>query len=254
MKRFPRPLTLALATLVTLLAVPAWGQTKELVCYSDAFAPYVIVEGSHIRGIDVDTIAEAGKRVGIKVSFKTLPWVRLEREIALGAASPVECAFAYTLTTAREAYMDFTTAPLKLTELVLFTRRGAFETFHNFEMLKGKSIGIRRGFKVPAALATLVGQGSIKLEEVNDDLQNFEKLKRGRLDAVLSNHEVGNETIRQMKTADLVALSPPVQVTPTYLVFNKAKDLKALVPLFNKGLKSVMDDGTHKKIQARYRP
>jgi len=241
------------ATAVTILSAPAWGQAKELVCYSDVFAPYVIVEGPNIRGIDVDTVTEAGKRVGIKVSFKTLPWVRLEREIALGNDSQVECAFAYTLTPAREAYMDFTSSPIKLTELVLFARRGSFDSFHDFDMLKGKSIGIRRGFKVPAALATLVSQGSIKLEEVNDDLQNFEKLKRGRLDAVLSNHEVGDETIRQMKTSDLVALSPPVLVTPTYLVFNKAKNLSTLVPLFNKGLKAVMDDGTHKKIRARYR-
>ena len=253
MNPFTSTLKRAFATMAALLAASVWGQTKELVCYSDAFAPYVIVESGNIRGIDVDTIAEAGKRVGIKVSFKTLPWVRLEREIALGATSPVECAFAYTLTTEREAYMDFTSVPIKLTELVLFARRGSFEAFQDFEILKGKSIGIRRGFKIPAALGALVSQGSVKLEEVNDDLQNFEKLKRGRLDAVLSNHEVGDETIRQMKAADIVALSPPVLVTPTYLVFNKAKNLSAWVPLFDKGIKSVMEDGTYRKIRARYR-
>ena len=241
------------ASIMGLAALPGWGQTKEITCYSDAFAPFVIVDGANIRGIDVDTIAEAGHRIGAKVHFKILPWVRLERELALGAESAVECAFAYTQTPERGAYMDFTTVPLKLTELVLFVRNGSFESFQGFEMLKDKSIGIRRGFKIPAALRTLIDQGSIKLEEVNVDLQNFEKLKRGRLDAILSNHEVGDETIRHMSSADIVALYPPVQVTPTYMVFNKAKNLSAWVPLFDKGLKAVVADGTYRKIKAQYR-
>lgn len=252
MLRFHTLLKLVPAALVAALTTPAWGQVKELVCYSDAFAPYVVAQGGDIRGIDVDTVAEAGKRVGIKVEFKILPWVRLERDIALGAESVVDCAFAYTHTSAREAYMDFTSVPVKLTELALFVRRGSFESFQGFDMLKGKSIGVRRGFKIPPALSALVDQGSIKLEEVNVDAQNFEKLKRGRLDAVLSNHEVGDETLKQLGTADIIALSPPVLVTPTYLVFNKAKKLSALAPLFDKGLRAVVADGTYRKIKAQY--
>ena len=164
----------------------------------------------------------------------------------------MDCAFAYTLTPARQAYMDFTSIPVKLTELVLFTRRGSFDTFQGFDMLKGKSIGVRRGFKIPAALSTLVDQGSIKLEEVNEDTQNFEKLKRGRLDAVLSNLEVGEATLKQLGAADVMVLAPPVLITPTYLVFNKAKKLSALAPLFDKGIRSVVTDGTYRKIKAQY--
>ena len=102
-----------------LMTLPTVAQVREIVCYSDAFSPYVIQEGDAIRGIDVDAIAKAGRRVGIKVRFQLLPWVRLERDIALGERSDVECAFTYTLTDARKAYMDFTTVPVKLTELSL---------------------------------------------------------------------------------------------------------------------------------------
>lgn len=41
-------------------------------------------------------------------------------------------------------------------------------------------------------------------------------------------------------------------VTPTYLVFNKAKKLSALAPLFDKGLRAVVADGTYRKIKAQY--
>ncbi len=238
--------------LASVLVLPAWGQVTELTCYSDVFAPYVTVQGSEIRGIDVDTIAEAGRRAGIKVNFRVLPWVRLEREIEAGADSQIDCAFAYTVTDARKVYMDFTNVPVKLTELSLFARRGAFESFRGFDDLKGKTLGIRRGFKMPAALAALVKDGSVILEEVNGDVQNFEKLARGRLHVILSNRDVGFEALAQLGTTDVVALTPSVQVTPTYLVFNKAKGLGALIPLFDKGFKSVVADGTYRKIRSHY--
>lgn len=242
----------SLCALACAIVLPVWGQVKEITCYSDVFAPYVTVEGTDIRGIDVDTIAEAGRRTGIKVRFQLLPWVRLEREISLGATSDVECAFAYTITDARKAYMDFTTVPVKLTELSVFARRGSFEGFKGLEDLKGKTVGIRRGFKMPATMQNMVDQGAMRLEEVDSDLQNFEKLARGRLHGVLSNREVGFETLEHMGAAEIVALSPSVQVTPTYLVLNKAKGLTALLPLFDKGFKSMAADGTYRKIRARY--
>ena len=243
---------LAVCALAGLLAAPGWAQTRSITCYSDVFAPYVTLDGGEIRGIDVDAIAEAGRRVGIKVSFQLLPWVRLERDIAMGTASEVECAFAYTVTDIRKTYMDFTTVPVKLTELNIFARRGSFQSFNGIDDLKGKTVGIRRGFKLPAAMQTMVEQGYIKLEEVNTDKQNFEKLARERIQAVLSNREVGFEALDLLGNHEIVALSPSVQITPTYLVFNKAKGHADLVPLFDKGFRAIIADGTYRKIRARY--
>nr|WP_315490208.1 transporter substrate-binding domain-containing protein [uncultured Rhodoferax sp.] len=240
------------ATVLCLIANTSWAATRTITCYSDVFAPFVTLEGSDIRGIDVDAIAEAGRRVGIKVNFQILPWVRLERDISLGASSEVECAFAYTMTDQRKAYMEFTTVPVKLTELSIFARRGSFENFRGLEDLKGKTVGIRRGFKMPPVMQTMLDQGNIRLEEVNTDLQNFEKLSRDRIQAILSNREVGLETLEVLGNTDIVALAPSVQVTPTYLVFNKAKGLADLVPLFDKGFKAIVADGTYRKIRARY--
>lgn len=140
--------------LASAMSLPAWGQVTEITCYSDVFAPYVTVDGTDIRGIDVDTVAEAGRRAGIKVRFQLLPWVRLERDLSSGAVSDVECAFAYTVTDARKAYMDFTTVPIKLTELSIFARRGTFDTFKGLEDLRARTVGIRRGFKLPPTMQT----------------------------------------------------------------------------------------------------
>ena len=228
------------------------AQVREITCYSDVFDPYVTLEGTEIRGIDVDAIAEAGRRAGITVHFQVLPWVRLEREIARGADTDVECAFAYTLTDVRKNYMDFTTVPVKLTELNIFAKRGRLDNFKGVDDLKGKSVGIRRGFKLPASMKILVDRGDIRIEESNGDLQNFEKLERGRIDAILSNREVGMEALDVLGYSGITAHTPSLQTTPTYIVFNKAKNLATLIPLFDKGFKSIVADGTYRKIRARY--
>lgn len=233
-------------------SAPSWAQPREITCYSDVFDPYVTQDGADIRGIDVDTITEAGRRAGITVHFKLLPWVRLERQIAQGADSEIDCAFAYTLTDIRKTYMDFTTVPVKLTELSIFAKRGRLPNFKGVDDLKGKSVGIRRGFKLPAPMQALLDQGDLRIEQSNGDLQNFEKLERGRIDAILSNREVGMEALEALGFSSIVAYTPSLQTTPTYMVFNKAKNLSALIPLFDKGFKSIVADGTYRKIRASY--
>ncbi len=231
----------------------AFAQATEVTCYSDVFAPYVVQEGSNVSGIDTDAIAEAGKRVGVKVTFKILPWVRLEKEIERGAESNVDCAFAYTQTDARKGFMVFTTAPIKQSILSIYARKDVFANYKGIADIKGKTLGIRRGFKLPPELQAMVDKHEVTIEEVNQDDQNFQKLSKSRLDGVLSNQDVAATALKQPGMEGIVALSPPVQTIATYVVFNKAKkNLAALAPLFDKGIAEINADGTYKKIRGKY--
>ncbi len=235
------------------LQLGAWAQTTEVTCYSDVFAPYVVQDGTAISGIDTDAIAEAGKRVGVKVTFKILPWVRLEKEIEKGADSMVDCAFAYTQTDARKAFMVFTTAPIKQSILSIYARKDSFANYKGPADIKGKTLGIRRGFKLPPDLQAMVDKHEVTIEEVNQDDQNFQKLSKGRLDGVLSNQDVAASAMKQPGMEAIVALSPPIQTIATYVVFNKAKkNLSSLAPLLDKGIGEINADGTYKKIRGKY--
>ena len=231
----------------------AFAQATEITCYSDVFAPYVVQNGSTISGIDTDAIAEAGRRVGVKVTFKTLPWVRLEKEIEKGANSTVDCAFAYTLTEARQAYMVFTTTAIKQSVLSIYARKDSFPNYKGLADIKGKTLGIRRGFKLPPDLQTMVDKHEITIDEINQDDQNFQKLSKGRVDAILSNQDVAATALRQTGMENIVALNPPILSIATFVVFNKAKNnLAPLVPMFDKGIAEINADGTYKKIRAKY--
>ena len=252
------PLCACTAALALLLPRTAAAQVgTELTCYSDVFAPYVVQEGGgtdgdKISGIDTDAIAEAGKRVGIHIVFKVLPWVRLEKEIEKGMHSAVDCAFAYTLTDARKHTMDFTTVPIKLSVLSIYARKDAFPLYKGLDDFKGKTLGIRRGFKLPAALQTMVAKGELSIDEVDLDPQNFQKLRHGRIDGVLSNQDVASTLLKQTADGGVVELSPPVQTIATYVVLNKAKNLSALLPRLDKGIADINADGSYKRIKAKY--
>lgn len=234
------------------IALGATGvQARELTCYSAVFPPYVVEGGNgSISGIDVEVVAEAARRAGFSAKFKLLPWVRLESELKRGNASEVECAFAYSLNDARKVYMDFMQVPIKVTQYTLFAKKGMFKG--GLPAIKGKIIGLRRGFIVPGEFEEMRKQNQVLVQEVDDDVANFRKLALGRVDGIITNADVGHTMIRQLQLEGIVAVEPVIVQTPTYLVLNKAKNLSTLVPPLDKSLREMQADGSWQKIRGRY--
>ena len=227
-------------------------QAKNLTCYSTELPPYVINKNNVISGIDVDIIKEAAKRTGITVDFKLLPWVRLENELKKGNASEVECAFSYAKNEARKSYMVFTDVPIKLTSYVLFAKKGVFNKEASIEVLKGKRIGLRRGFIVPGEFEQIRRRNEMVVEEIDSDVANFTKLEKGRLDGVITNSEVGYSIMSSSQLESIIAIELAIQKVPTYVVFNKEKQLTIELAAFNKAIREIATDGTSKKIRDGY--
>ncbi len=238
--------------LLAILSGLVLAAPKDITCYSDAFPPYVTNEGGKVGGIDVDTIAEISKRVGVSVHVKLLPWVRLEEEIKKGASSDIECAFAYGRTPAREAYMDFMSVPLHVTAYTLFMRNDAKSGYKSLTDMKGKTIALRRGFKAPPAFEEEVKKGDFRVNEVDKDEQALQMLANGRVDAVLTNQDVGSYMAKQLNLNGVGAVDSPVSTTPTFLIFTKAKGLAATAADFDKALKAIQQDGSYKKFVSKY--
>jgi ABC-type amino acid transport substrate-binding protein len=236
--------------LVAGAALCASVQGREITCYSTHFPPYVVEDGSGISGIDVDMVAEVARRAGVAVKFRLLPWVRLESELRRGAQSRVECGFAYTNNEARKAYMDFMQVPLKMTRYVMFFKKGRFGG--SLAELKGKVVGLRRGFIVPGAFEEMRKRQELVVEEIDSDVNNFRKLAMGRIDAVITNDDVGRAVLDAMPQHDIEVATQAIVATPTFLVFNKGKELAALATAFDKVLQEMQDDGSTAQIRQKY--
>ncbi|WP_338845658.1 transporter substrate-binding domain-containing protein [Massilia sp. W12] len=237
---------------VGLFCASAAFAGADLICYSTAFAPYVIEQDGKISGIDVDVVAEAGRRAGIHVQFRLLPWVRLENEVRNGPMSEVNCAFAYTSNPQRQTYMDFMQEPLKITRYQVFVRKGDFAQWRGVADLQGKRIGLRRGFVVPGEFEAMRKKNSFVVEEVDDDVNNFRKLSLGRIDALVANADVGALVMQQLQLSQVHALSPALVETPTYLVFNKASRMQDKAALLDRSLRKMQEEGVMAKIRAKY--
>lgn len=225
-------------------------QGREITCYSTQFPPYVVENGDHIDGIDVDIVREAGRRAGVEVHFRLLPWVRLENEIRRGSASAVECAFAYTSNESRKTYMDFMQVPLKVTMYTLFAKRGRFTG--DLPELKGKTIGLRRGFIVPGTFEAMRKRQEVVIEETDSDISNFRKLALERIDGIITNADVGRAVLAGMASTEIVAVEPAIVQVPTFLVFNKASHLSALAAALDKALLEMQNDGSVNQIRLKY--
>lgn len=164
----------------------------------------------------------------------------------------MECAFAYGRTPAREGYMDFMSVPLHVTAYTLFMRGDAKVGYKGMADLKGKNVALRRGFKAPPVFEEEAKKGTFRTNEIDKDEQALQMLANGRVDAVLTNQDVGSYMAKQLHLAGIAAVDTPISSTPTFLVFNKVKGLAGSVPEFDKALKAIQQDGSYKKIVSRY--
>jgi polar amino acid transport system substrate-binding protein len=179
-----------------------------------------------------------------------MPFKRIESEMQRGAESGVECAFAFSRTVQRERYMVYTAAVLQDADYVLFVRDDS--GIHGLEDLKGKTIGVRRGYRLPEAIATGATGGVFQLEEVAGDDTNFSKLGSRRIDAVLIQRDVGIYMLHKMHRQNIRALTPPVEHLENHLVFTRGKPAAELAPRFDSAIAAIRQDGTYARLRARY--
>jgi ABC-type amino acid transport substrate-binding protein len=247
------PILLSLA-LLGLTASPADAASQlpaYLVCYDDIFQPFFMQDGDKFTGLNVDLVAEAGRRIGITVEFRQIPFKRLELELSQGNVANIECGFSFSRTEAREKYLTFGKVPIQPTDYTLFVRTGK-NGIETLDALSGKVIGVRAGFRLPDAIAQGIRDNHWRIDEANSDDVNFKKLILGRVDAVLTNRDVGLYTLRELKMDGVHPIWPPVTHLDTYMVFPKKQNSEMLAAAFDNAFSSMVADGTIERLREKY--
>lgn len=259
MRYFPAS-SWALALFCMLASTGVQAQTQapsaltRLECVADVYPPFTQERGGVVSGLAPDLLAEAGRRVGLDIVVKILPFARIENELKRGAASNVACAYAFSRTPEREAYMLFGTIPQSVTSYVLYAKAGkASAGYSGTGALTGARIGVRLAFRVPDPIKQAAERGEVTLDAVNDDELNFRKLNLGRLDYVLIHQNVGDAVLRRLQLADIKALKPAVAEFPTFVVFNKGlESAVAWRNALDKGMQSLRGSKAEQRIREPY--
>ncbi len=211
------------------------------------FPPYEFEHPvGELRGFDVEVVEEVFRREGITAVFEFYPWARAVKMAKDGEATAVLSCMA---TQKRRAIL-IVSEPISFSTIVFLVRKDyKGPPLTSFENLRGLKVGAVKEY---ASSDSLIKHG-IKLDLSVNDTAALKKLARGRIDVFNTQLEMIQYLSQSLGMRD--SFKWFVQHKRNYhLGFSKKwPDVKELVSRFNKGLKSIKEDGTYDRIHNKYR-
>jgi len=224
---------------------------KSVIIVSANWAPYEFEENGEIKGISVDIVEEAFKRMGYKVTKKILPF---SRAIELLKNGEIDMITDVKNTIKYQEIGIFSKEPIITTKTSLFVKSDSNIKFDgNILDLKSYKIGVIRDYTYGEAFDNAVKNKTIKVEEVDDKLQNINKLLDDRLDICIENRLVLLDALKATNNeGKLKELKHEVNETPVYAWFSKKKNQSKMVDEFDQKLAEIKRDGTFERIYKSY--
>jgi polar amino acid transport system substrate-binding protein len=247
--RFPRVVAVVLIAMTAIIS-PAWAAgTTELVFDTQDFAPFNYAINGVVSGPAADIIRKVCGDMKIECPMRLLPWRRAQQEVDEGTAHAL-FVIGWNPERAKSLYFS---PPLLNTEYGIFVRSDNPLAFKQTADLKDYVIGVYG----PSNTATALGKihtdaKEFKVEETPDDYAAFKKLSLGRVDAVFSNKDVGDQVVQKLDLKN-VRYAGRQQVLKYYIGFSQKFVDKKLVDRFNDTFAALHKQGVIQEILSRYR-
>lgn len=228
-------------------ALPAFSAQKIKLATLN-WEPY-IGEKLENQGYVAELVTEAFKRSGFEVEITYLPWARV---VKMSEDGVFDGYFPeYYSDSLKEKFL--VSDPLPGGPLGLFKLKDTAITFTRLEDLKPYKIGVVRGY---INTAEFDAANYLKKDEATDDLQNFKKLMKKRVDLVVSDKYVGLYTIKNNLPEDLDKvefISPPLEEKDLFLcISKKTSGFTLKMKSFNENYQKMKADGTVDKILTKH--
>ena len=160
-----------------------------------SYAPMFFSEQGTIKGFDVDIAMEVAKRLGVELIKVPLNWDNKENSLNAGNIDAIWCGLS--ITTPRLESMFIPKAYMNNRFVVIVPENS---TIKNISDLENKIVGIQKGgATVDAFLANPVHSKISKLEELSTNLDIFNELKAGKIDAGIMDESVARYLISTNK-------------------------------------------------------
>ena len=235
--------------LFVTVALPLAAQAKvKLTFGSDAtFPPMEFVDtNKNIVGFDVDMINAVAKAAGFEAVVKNVAWdgifAGLENSEYDGILSSV------TITDERKAKYDFSSPYVNAGQVIIVAK--TTKDVSKPEDLKGKVVGVQISTTGDIAVTKIAG---VKQKKTYDEIGlAVEDLSIGRLDAVVVDSPIAANYVLQNEKYKAVLKIVGIPFTEEYYGIAVKKGNAELLGLINKGLETIMKDGTMDKLKAKW--
>ena len=204
------------------------------------------------RGAAVEVVTEVFRSLDLVINIRVFPWTRSLQLVKEGKADAIFTAYRKS---EREVFLDYTNEVLVNQVVSLYVKSGSKNGFTgNMRDLRGKTIGVVSTISYGDIFDEASKKYGLKLDRVNELQQNLKKLMSDRINYVVSNrYTAAVELERLGLTTSVTELPVPVEITPSFLAFSKAKKHADLVPRFDAALKKLKSSGRYKEILARHK-
>jgi polar amino acid transport system substrate-binding protein len=223
----------------------------EVVLVNADYPPYVMPEGHPGGpGIDMEIAMAALEKMGVRAVVKLVPFKRV---LAMLEAGQADLTTSLSYRAERDEYLCWSLPYRTDTNYIFFTRRdSAFEP-ERIEDLRGRRVGVVRGFVFPAAFAD---DPAIEKVEAPHIPSLLAMLLEGRFDALIVNSIVGKHELKATGRIAEVRQAPFILRTPgdkgTVMGFSKARLSRDFVGRFDEQIRKMLGDGTIGRIEAKY--
>jgi polar amino acid transport system substrate-binding protein len=220
------------------------GWAAEVIAVDAADAPFMYAAGDQAAGIYPMLIAEAYRRIGEPVIVTAMPWKR-----ALdGADTGVNGVAGLYKTAGRIAKYDYSDKLLDET-LLIYVRKGHGFPYQTLADLKGRSVGVIRGWSYGDDFDAARKSGQFTVEEASGDDQNFAILDVGHIDCIISIREAAAAAIATHGWDDRFEQLPvPLSSNASYVAFAKSAGKQDELARFDAALAAMRADGTFQRL------
>lgn len=232
------------------LCFPFFVVANTISIASGEFVPYTsktIMQQGFVNHV----VTEAFKQEGYVAEFDYLPW---KRTYLMTKKGKFPAASYYNKAQKHEKDFYFSD-PLITTSIVFFFLKGTtIQGWNQLSDLKPYRIGATHEYTYTKEFWALGKSGELQIDVANSDTLNLKKLIRKRIDLFPMELVAGYELLRkefQPSTIHTIdALPKALKTNFGVLLFSKKHpDSKKWIPIFNRGLKKIRDNGLYEKME-----
>ena len=179
-----KKLIATLLLMAGLLALPTGVLAEKLVFVTSEWPPYVISENGKASGLNTETVRELCKHIGFESEIQILPWKRALLHVKEGKA---DALFAARYTEERANFMYYMSESLTIEKNAIMARKGSNMKISKIDDLKGKVVGVVRGYVYGPEFDNY--QGFKRKDLSKDDRQLIKKFANNRIPLIADTDE-----------------------------------------------------------------
>jgi ABC-type amino acid transport substrate-binding protein len=243
-----------LALFALFLLLPSGGSHAAedgFVLINSPYPPYVMPQGHPLGpGIDMEIAMRVLERLGIRPQVRLEPFKRVLAMLEQGSA---DMTTSLSFREDRDRYLLWSMPYRKDTAYVFYTRKDSTFIPRSLEDLRGKTVGMARGFVFPEAF---MQDTAIAKDEAPHMQSLAAMLLEGRFDAIIVNSMAGSYELMATGRMNEIRRAPFSISTPgdagTFMGFSRARVHREFVQRFNAEIERLKSDGVIEQIEGKY--